>query len=117
MRKIARTQRLEELERDFEPLLIVCLQECAERRRWGLFGQNDNPEATRYLRWEEAAHLKEMALKIRRIRSEWGDTNPSVEKYLQYCAQRGENLPGEPKRAAKLLSELTSRLPTKEDSH
>jgi len=60
------------------------------------------------LRWEEANQLKEMALEIRQIRAEWGDTNPKVEKFLQYCAQRGDNLPGEPKRAAKLLRELTS---------
>ena len=110
MRKPAKTQRLEELERDFEPLLITCLQECVERRRWGLFGQNERPEAAKYLAWEEVAKLKEMAQEIRQIRSEWGDTNPNVEKYLQYCAQRGENLPGEPKRAAKLLSELAPRL-------
>jgi hypothetical protein len=116
MRKPAKTQRLEELEKDFETLLIACLQECVERRRWGLFGQNRHPEAARYLRWDEAAQLKEMALEIRQIRSEWGDTNPSVEKYLQYCARRGENLSGEPKRAAKLLGELTPRSYAKEDS-
>jgi len=116
MRKPAKTQRLEELERDFEPLLITCLQECVERRRWGLFGQNERPEATKYLAWEEATKLKEMAQEIRQIRSEWGNTNPSVEKYLQYCAQRGDNLPGEPKRAAKLLRELASPSHAEDDS-
>ena len=107
MRKPAKEQRLEELEKDFEPLLIACLQECADRRRWGLFGQNEHREATKYPRWKEAIQLKEMAEEMREIRSEWGETNPIVEKFLGYCAQRAESLPGEPKRAAKLLSELT----------
>jgi|SRR5208283_1567551 len=116
MRKPAKTQRLEELERDFEPLLIACLQECVERRRWGLFGQNERLEVARYLVWEEAAKLKEMALEIRQIRSECGDTNANLERFLRCCMERGENLPGEPKRAAKLLSELTLPSHTEDDS-
>jgi hypothetical protein len=71
-----------------------------------LFGQNEHPEAARFLKWEEAAKLKEMALEIRLIRSEWDETNTMVEKFLGYCDERGANVPGEPKRAAKFLQEL-----------
>ncbi len=106
MRKPAKTQRLEELERDFEPLLIACLHGCIERRRWGLFGQNEGTGVARYLVWEEAAKLKEMAFEIREIRAEWGDANSSVEKFLSYCSLRGANVPGEPKLAAQFLKEL-----------
>src|SRR6266550_4504905 len=37
-------KRLDDLESDFEPLLISCLRECAGGR-WGLFGQNDASES------------------------------------------------------------------------
>lgn len=106
MRKPANEQRLTELEQDFEPRLIACLKECVERKRWGLFGQDESPEAARYLHWEEAAQLRKIAEEIRRIRATWGVSNPAAERFLEYCAQRGNNLEGEPKRAAKLLSEL-----------
>jgi hypothetical protein len=108
MRKSPDEQRLEDLEQSFQPLLIACLRECADRKRWGLFGQNTYSEAARYLRWDEASELKEMAFEIRRIRATWGDANPLAEKFLEYCEQRGTNLPGEPKRAAKFLSELAA---------
>jgi hypothetical protein len=73
----------------------------------GLFGQNEHPEAAKYVHWEQASRLKEMALEIQQLRSGWGSSNHTVEKFLPCCAEHGQNLPGEPKRAAKLLSELT----------
>lgn len=108
MKKSIQEHPLEKLERDFNLLLVACLKEGAEERRWGLFGQNDHPETAKYLRWDEAYRLKEMAIEIQELRAEWGTSNPSVEKFLEYCSQRGENLPGEPKRASKLLNELIS---------
>ena len=97
------------MERDFQPLLIASLKECAERRRWGLFEQNEHPEAQKYLEWKEATELRHLALEIRRIRASWGDVNPIVEKFLACCAERGPNVEGEPKRAAKFLLELSSK--------
>ncbi len=105
-RKSTREQRLKDLERHFEAQLISCLQECATEKRWGLFGQNNSEEAAKYLHWGEAVQLREAAREIRQIRLEWGSVNPSAEKFLEYCDQRGANLPGEPKRARKLLDEL-----------
>jgi hypothetical protein len=51
-------QQLDELESDFRPLLLSCLEEC-RNGRWGLFGQNDNMEAAKYLHWEEENTSKE----------------------------------------------------------
>lgn len=87
------------------PLLISCLQECANGR-WGLFGQNQNPEAVSALSWPEAERLKEMAEEIEAIRSEFGQPNTLCERFLLLCSERGENLPGEPKRAKKFLKLL-----------
>jgi hypothetical protein len=105
-RKSPQGQRPEDLERDFETQLTSCLQECAIKKRWGLFGQDDSEEAAKYLHWGEAFQLRAAAREIRQIRLEWGGVNPSAEKFLEYCDQRGANLPGEPNRAKKLLEEL-----------
>jgi hypothetical protein len=106
MRKAVNEQRLEELEAEFGPLLIACLTECVERRRWGLFEQNESPKGGGYIRWDAAIRLKELATEINQIRAAWGDVNPDAERFLHQIGLRGENLPGEPKRAAKLLNEL-----------
>ena len=106
MRKPAKEQQLTELESEFEPLLIKCLKECVLRRKGGLFETGQTPEIARYLRWDEAEKLRAMAIEIQQIRSEWGSSNKLAEKYLAYCAQRGANLPGEPKRAAIFLESL-----------
>jgi hypothetical protein len=93
------------MEEDFPPLLMKCLRECATNRRGGLLG-HQHPEASRWLKWPEADQLKEMATEIHEIRSAWGQPNALVEKFLEYCALRGYNLPGEPKLAAKFLAEI-----------
>src|SRR5215472_10917676 len=100
-----RQQRLEELEHEFSPLLVACLHECS-RGRWGLFEQNYGAEAEKYLRWEEALHLKEIADEIHALRAEFGQPNALVERYLHYHSQRGPNVPGEPKLATAFLSEI-----------
>jgi hypothetical protein len=102
MRASAKGQRLDALEREFESLLILCLKECANGR-WGLFGQNQHPDSIRALRWSEADRLKELAEQIAQIRTEFGQLNPNCERFLEYRAQRGENLLGEPQRAKKFL--------------
>ena len=105
MRSSPKEQRLEALEREFNSLLIPCLKESASRR-WGLFGQNLQPEAARALHWPEAERLKELAEEIETIRAEFGQPNPECAQFLQYYSERGENLPGEPKRAKKFLKIL-----------
>ena len=100
-----KNQKLDDLEREFHPLLVCCLQECADGRR-GLLGQNEDKGGAKYLRWEEGTRLKEIALEIRALRAEFGRPNPLVERFLHYCSMRGANVPGEPKLAKTLLEEL-----------
>jgi len=105
MRTSARDQRLTALEIDFEPLLIKCLKECANGR-CGLFGQNQQPESRTALHWPEAERLREWAEEIRELRVQFGQPNARSEQFLHYFSERGDNLPGEPKRARKFLESL-----------
>jgi len=104
-RRSAKDQRLDALENDFRPLLVSCLEECA-RGRWGLFKQNEGEEAERYLAWEDADRLAQMALEIRHLRSEFGQPSPLVERFFDYVSLRGANVPGEPKLAKAFLEEI-----------
>ena len=105
MRAPPKEQRLAALENEFKPLLIRCLKECADGR-WGLFGQNQNPESVSALRWNGADRLKEMAEEIRSIRAEFGQPDPVCERFLHCCSEHGSNLLGEPKRAREFLEFL-----------
>lgn len=105
MRVSPTDQRLTALEAEFDSLLVPCLKKCANGR-WGLFGQNQNPEVARFLQWKEAERLKELAEEITSIRAQFGQPNRKCERFLECCAERGENLPGEPKRAKKFLKTL-----------
>lgn len=105
MKKQPDEQRLEDLESDFRPLLISCLEEC-EGGRWGLFGQNDSTDAAKYLHWEDGECLKEIALQIRALRAEFGQPDRLVERFLHFCSLRGANVPGEPKLAKAFLEEI-----------
>jgi len=105
MRASPKEQRLEALEEEFEPLLIQCLKECASRR-WGLFEQNQDPEAKTALHWPEAERLREIAKEIHEIRTEFGQPNETCERFLKLCSEHGANLLGEPKRAQKFLDVL-----------
>ena len=100
-------RRLEGLEAEFRSLLPGVLRQCADGR-WGLFGQNDHPDGSKYLFWAEAEQLKSMAREIRSIGLEFGESNPQVERFLHYCSLRGANIPGEPKIAQSLLDEVES---------
>src|SRR5689334_24480013 len=72
-------QRLTALESDLEPLLIKSLKECANGR-WGLFGQNQQPESTAALHWPEAEQLRKLAKEIREIRTKFGQPNAMCER-------------------------------------
>src|SRR6516165_7137417 len=100
-------QRLEGLESEFHSLLPTVLKECAAGR-WGLFGQNDHPDGSKYLFWSEAERLKTMAGEIRSLRLDFGESNTLVERFLYCCGLRGPNVPGEPKIAQSLLDEVGS---------
>ena len=98
--------RLIEIEGEFLTLLLSCLSECAQGR-YGLFGQNDHldPEG-RYWGWSEAKRLKTLALEIKSLRLEFGQTNERCERFIQLCSLRGPNVLGEPKLAAEFLADL-----------
>jgi hypothetical protein len=102
----AKHNRLEQLEAEFEPLLLSCLQQAANGR-WGLFGQNDHldPEH-QYWNWPEARRVVEMTEEIRALRSESGELNNSAERLLHSRSLRGQNVPGEPKLAKEFLQKL-----------
>ena len=105
-RATIRQSRLDALESEFRPLLLCCLQDCVNSRRYGLFGQN--PEGT-YWRWPEAERLRDIAQKILEIRSEFGSTNWLCDRFAHFCSLRGPSVPGEPKLAAQLLEEVEAR--------
>lgn len=107
-RSLVRQEQLGQLEVEFKPLLLSCLRESANER-WGLFGQNDHLDPDhRYLRWPEALRLKEIALEIHSLRSEFGQPNPLCERFLHYCSLRGPNVPGEHTLARAFLDEIDS---------
>ena len=100
-----RRRQLDEMESDFDALLITVLKQCAEGQ-WGLFGQNDGLYGSKYLHWAEAEALKNRATQIRILREEFGEPNPLVERFLHYCSLRGANVSGEPKLAKAFLEEI-----------
>jgi len=105
-------RRLEGLESDFRSLLPRVLAQCAAGR-WGLFGQNDHPDGTKYLHWAEAEQLKHIAREIQLIRLNFQESDPLAERFLHYCSLRGSNLPGEPRLAQKFLHEIESGISTR----
>jgi RNAse (barnase) inhibitor barstar len=105
-------RRLDEMEADFQSLLLPALKQCAAGR-WGLFGQNENLEAAIHLRWDQADHLRQSANQIHVLRKEFGQPNPLVERFLYYSSLRGANVPGETRLAQTLLDEIASGLTMK----
>jgi hypothetical protein len=98
-------QRLEELERDFEPLLRACLEESASGR-WGLFAKSE------YLVWPEADRVLEMARNIRLLRAQCGGENALALKFLalyhQRAVARTPDALGDPRLSRQLLNEMGS---------
>ena len=96
-------QKLEELEREFEPLLRACLEESV-RGRWGLFAKSE------YLVWPEADRVLEIARKIRLLRAECGGENALALKFLalyhQRAVARDANAVGDPRLSRQLLNEM-----------
>jgi hypothetical protein len=103
-------QRLNQMEGEFRPLLLVCLEQSA-RGRWGLFGQNDHAVSEGiYPTWPEAKRVKELADEIRAIRLQFGESNALSERFLELHSLRGANVPGEPKLAKQMLAEMDQGL-------
>ncbi len=105
MREHPNVQRLKELESDFKPLLVSCLQICAGGK-WGLFGQHDTTLERQYDNWPAVEQLKAMAAEIQTLCAEFGHSNAIVERYIYYCSLRGPNDLWEPKLARAFLEEL-----------
>lgn len=103
-------QRLDQIEDEFQSLLIPCLQMCS-RGRYGLFVQEEHldPEWKKWLHWSEAQHLRELAQEINHIRTEFGTVNLVNEQFLRLCSLRGSNVPGEPRLAAEFLEWIAQK--------
>jgi hypothetical protein len=72
-----------------------------------LFGQNEHLDPDgRYWGWPEAKRLKDLALEIKSIGLEFGQTNENCERFLLLCSLRGSNVPGEPKLASEFLVDI-----------
>jgi hypothetical protein len=102
----AEDKELQELENEFRPLLLSCLRECAQGR-WGLFGQNDSHPESKWLSWNEATRLKEIAVRIKLLRAPLGVSNETCERFLNLCSLRGPNAQGESRLAETLLRQLS----------
>jgi len=102
-REKIKNQRLEQLEAEFRPLLISCLEECA-RGRYGLFGQNEAFGS--WWPWDEADRLKEIAREIIDLTSEFGEQAVECERLFHYCSLRGPQVAGEPRLAKQFLDEI-----------
>jgi hypothetical protein len=100
---------LDKIESDFKSSLVTVLNQCANGR-WGLFGQNDGFDGSKYLNWPEAEALKDSAKEIHALREGFGQPNPLVERFLHYCSLRGANVLGEPKLAKVFLDELAKKI-------
>jgi hypothetical protein len=102
-------RRLTELEAEFQPLLIDCLEQ-SSRGRYGLFGQNAHIEHyDRIFRWPEAKRVKELAAEIQTIHASFGSSNKTCEEFQRFCAlsaSHQQNTPGEPKLASEFLARI-----------
>src|SRR5579863_1787791 len=101
-----RERQLCKIEGEFMVLLHSCLRECTQGRH-GLFGQNDHLDLEgRYCAWPEAKRLRNLALEIKSLRQEFGQTNEPCERFIQLCSLRGSNGPGETKLAVARQSKI-----------
>ena len=105
---------LKRLEASFKSLLVAALERCANGA-WGLFGQNDwiteaNPNLKSLHRSADAEELIEMASEIKRVRDILGYTESYAlcDRFSQYRAMKGANVPGEPKLAKQFLSDISA---------
>ena len=100
---------LAELEAEFKPLLLACLQRSV-LGKYGLFGQNDHlHQLPKPLQWPEAMRVIQLALEIQDIHRKFGSSNPICEAFMNQRALsklHQSNTLGEPKLAAHLLNEI-----------
>jgi len=104
MRTSAKDQRWTALESDFEPLLIAiaCLKECANQPTLGPVWAGNQNLRLRFI-GQKRSDSRERAEEVRELRAQFAQPNAMSERFLHCCSERGENLPGEPKRARKFL--------------
>jgi hypothetical protein len=70
------------------------------------YSANDGVELAHNYQCGEAERLKQTALEIRDLRTEFGQPNMLAEGFLPYCSLRGSNVPGEPTLAKSFLDEI-----------
>lgn len=98
------SDKLVELEEEWDRLLRECLKQCAAGRL-GLFA--NSPVVSVFVDWPEAERVRWLANEITAIRGTFGSVNPVCELFLHYSSlSRGHNARGEPKLAAEFLQEL-----------
>lgn len=98
------SEKLAELEAEWNQLLRQCLAHCAAGRS-GLFA--NSPVVSVFVDWPEAERVRWLANEITAIRATFGSVNPVCELFLHYSSlSRGHNPRGEPKLAAEFLQEL-----------
>ncbi|HVJ08147.1 MAG TPA: hypothetical protein VM554_07170 [Acidisarcina sp.] len=104
-------QRLKQARAEFEALLRKLLPECA-RGRSGLFGQHaralGQETAARYYKWPEADRLLALSEEITALQESLGDMTemPLLSAYQGYRAEKGSDIPSEPRMALRFLQEL-----------
>lgn len=98
------SDKLAELEEEWDRLLRECLKQCAAGRL-GLFA--NSPVVSVFVDWPEAERVRSLAREITAIHNTLGSAHPVCELFLHYCSLRGgHNIRGEPKLAAEFLQEL-----------
>ena len=100
-----KSEQIDTLIQTFREQLLALLDECA-RGRWGLFGANQSPEATKYLAWPEADQLRELALALQALLAQSGERSALCDEFLDLCTIHGENDPGEPRLARAFLARI-----------
>ena len=108
MSKKARIQqeRLNAMESEFQILLPECLVECARGGGVCLVRTHALTRRSDIGHGQRRKHLRELASDIRRERSNAGEVNPLVERFLEMCGAGKPNAEGEPKLASRLLQEI-----------
>jgi len=102
------SEATEPLKQAFREQLVACLEECAAGRL-GLFTDYEltGSEETRERSWPEAAQLRQLAFALQAILSQYEDSDPLCDQFLDLCSIHGENDPGEPRLARAFLAEIS----------
>lgn len=105
-----REREVTQMEVRFASRLRDELEACVNGR-WGLLGQNDGISGEAMPGSRAARELLALLDEIDEARNEMGYLEPFElgERFKSYRSMRGANVPGEPKLAARLLSEIEPR--------